>query len=155
MNKMTENITIREASDTDIDSIHEIELDSFTVPWSKKSFESALKSENIKIYAAIKEGGNIIGFGCAASLPPESEILNIAVSKSHRGLGIGKQLLLTMLEYAKSTGAESAYLEVRESNTPAMTLYEKAGFIKIGIRKNYYTKPAENAVIMVKNLCST
>ena len=101
------------------------------------------------IFAAEKNGA-VVGFGCLALLPPECEIPNIAVHPEERGQGIGELIFKSMLDHAAEKGADTAFLEVRESNTPARTLYEKNGFVSIGIRRDYYAKPTENAVIMQK-----
>ncbi len=145
------DITIREATLSDLDAILAIEQLSFTVPWSRDSFESSLASDQITVFAAEKDG-RIAGFGCVWVLSPESEILNIAVHPDERGGGVGRLLLNAMLQSAANKGADTAFLEVRESNTPARTLYETSGFTPLGIRRNYYTKPTENAVIMQKLL---
>ncbi len=147
MNKLI----IREAELLELDTILEIEELSFTVPWTKDSFLSAFASDMITVFSAEKNGA-AVGFGCVSVLAPDCEILNIAVHPDERGNGIGRLLLNAMLEYAAKNGGEAAFLEVRESNTPARTLYEKNGFIPIGIRRNYYSKPTENAIIMQLNL---
>ncbi len=145
-----DEIIIRPAVIQDIDEIFEIEQRSFTVPWSREAFTSAFASAYITIYAA-EHNGTVVGFGCISLLPPESEVLNIAVRPDGRGLGVGRRLLNEMLSHAKNNGADTAYLEVRASNTPARTLYETAGFVPFGIRKKYYEKPREDAVIMQKS----
>lgn len=145
------DIAIREACLQDMDAIYGIEQTSFSVAWSRESFVSAFESENIQIFAAEEENA-LIGFGCIMVIPPESEILNLAVLPQYRGQGIGGRLLSAMLACAEEQKAKSAYLEVRESNAPARALYEKNGFFPLGIRKNYYTKPTENAIIMQKKL---
>ena len=147
------DILIREAVPADIDTIYGIEQVSFSVAWSRDSFVSAFASDMTKIYAA-EENGSVIGFGCIIVFPPDSEILNIAVLPEYRGQGIGNRLLSAMMHYAGEKEADAVYLEVRESNTPARTLYEKSGFLPLGVRKNYYTKPTENAVLMRKTLQS-
>lgn len=144
-------LIIREASLNDLDAILSIEELSFTVPWTKASFASALESEYVTVLAAERDG-QTVGFGCISLLPPECEIPNIAVHPEERGNGVGGALFSAMLQLAEEKGAEIAFLEVRESNTPARSLYEKNGFAPMGIRRNYYTKPTENAIIMQKNL---
>ena len=142
-------LIIREATVCDLDAIAAIEECSFTVPWSRDSFASALSSDYITVFIAERDRVTI-GFGCTALLPPECEIPNIAVHPDERGKGTGDALFSHMLRFAAEKGADTAFLEVRESNAPARCLYEKHGFISIAVRKNYYIKPTENAVIMQK-----
>lgn len=144
-----EFIDIETAGIRDIPEIVEIENESFTCPWSAKSFAEAVESEQITVYSAKdKESGRIVGFSCIAVIDSEAEILNIAVGKSNRKKGTGSALMSAMLDGAKASGVTDFYLEVRESNAPAMRLYENFGFVKLGLRKNYYEKPIENAIIM-------
>ena len=143
------DLTVRQATIDDLDAILTIEELSFTVPWSKESFVSAFSSEYITVFTAEREE-KTVGFGCAALLPPECEIPNIAVHPDERGKGTGNAIFTAMLRFAAEKGAQIAFLEVRESNIAARSLYEKNGFTAIGIRKNYYTKPIENAIIMQK-----
>lgn len=151
MEQFMNDIIIRNAVPEDLDTIFAIEQVCFTVPWSMESFRSAFAADMVHIFAAERQG-TVIGFGCVSALPPDSEILNIAVLPEARGLGIGSLLLAAMLDCAVTLGADTAYLEVRESNTPARGLYGKYGFVPLGIRRNYYSKPTEHAVVMQKTL---
>ncbi len=155
------DILIRQAELSDLDAILTIEEASFSGPWTKESFLSALSSEYVTVFAAEVFGtevvgtereARLVGFGCVCTFAPECEIQNIAVHPDARGNGIGERLLSAMLRHGMEKGADTAFLEVRESNTPARTLYEKSGFLSIGIRRNYYSKPTENAVIMQLNM---
>ncbi len=129
-----------------------IENASFTMPWSEKSFAEALESDNIKVLAALDGDGNVAGFGCLMTLDEEGEILNIAVHPSVRKAGIGQKLLDAMILLGLGMGVRDFYLEVRESNVPARSLYEKNGFIPLGRRKRYYSKPVEDAIVMKKSI---
>lgn len=80
----------------------------------------------------------------------EGYIFNVAVDGTHRNRGIGSALVETLVTYAKKNNLCFLTLEVRESNKNARSLYEKFGFIKVGERKNYYSSPAENAVLMTR-----
>ena len=82
----------------------------------------------------------------------ECDITNVAVTSSHRRMGIGRCLLEAVEEYCMQNSIRSITLEVRESNTPAIYLYEAMHYENIGIRKNFYEKPTENAIIMVRQL---
>lgn len=142
---------IKEAELSSVDAIVGIENSSFTCPWSEKSFNDAISSDKIDVYT-IETDGEICGFYCLMIINEEAELLNIAVAASHRRQGLGDKLMTHALSLAKSRGVKAVYLEVRESNTPARRLYEKYGYIALGVRKNYYAYPRENAVIMQKQL---
>lgn len=138
-----------------IDRIVEIENESFACPWSKKSFEDAAASDNISVCAAIDESGTVCGFICFMMIDSEAELLNIAVSEKFRKNGIALSLMDYMIAEMFSRRIERIFLEVRESNVPARSLYEKYGFEILGKRRRYYTKPVEDAVIMQKRINQT
>ncbi len=129
-----------------------IENASFTCPWSEKSFNEAFASPNVTIYAAVSDDDAVVGFACIMTLDEESEILNIAVAPTSRKCGIGEALLHAMIENAQANGVLDFYLEVRESNATARHLYEKNGFIPLGVRRKYYIKPVEDAIVMRKSV---
>lgn len=135
-----------------IDRIVEIENESFTCPWSKKSFEDAAVSDNISVCAAVARDNTVCGFICFMIIDSEAELLNIAVSQNFRKNGIASSLMDHMIIETLSKHVERIFLEVRESNVPARSLYEKYGFEIIGKRRRYYTKPVEDAVIMQKSI---
>lgn len=89
----------------------------------------------------------ILGFLVALHLHPEWELENIVVAAHRRREGVGKLLLESLLSQARKTGSEAVFLEVRETNGPARSFYEKAGFEQTGRRKSYYTHPAEDAIL--------
>ncbi len=140
------------ANHSHIGRILEIENSSFSCPWSEKSFCDAVDSPNISICAAEDENDGICGFMCVLIIAGEAELLNIAVDEKHRGHGIGSYLMDHMIDLAGRNNVERIFLEVRESNTPARSLYEKYGFEIIGKRRRYYTKPVEDAVLMQKTI---
>lgn len=118
--------------------------------WSAESFESeAAKDNGIVLYTV--ENGNITGLICGFFAADEAEITSVAVSPEHRRKGIAAAL---MEEYFRTLPdvVESIFLEVRESNSAAIGLYQKFGFQKISLRKNFYGFPDENAVVMQKLL---
>ena len=141
-------MTILHADPSMLPAILEIENEAFTCPWSEKSFKEAFESQNIRVYAAVDEDGTVLGFSCFLWYCDEGEILNIAVRTSARKNGIGQRLMDAVLTEASADGVTSFFLEVRESNTATRHLYEKNGFEAIGVRKRYYAKPVEDAIIM-------
>lgn len=96
--------------------------------------------------------GKVIGFAGIMLVADEAELLNIAVTGTFRGRGIGQKLLTKMLSEASRRGVQRMLLEVRKSNEPAINLYHKNGFVELGERKNYYSNPEEDAVIMERKL---
>ena len=140
-------LTTRLMTAEDIGAVMEIETDSFSDPWSVGQFEAILKGNNQTVLVAEKDGV-LLGFGVVMTVLDECEILQIAVRKTGRREGTGFYLLEKMLDLGKTRGAGMFYLEVRASNEPARKLYEKTGFSETGLRKNYYSNPTEDAVLM-------
>lgn len=130
--------------------------DSFTQPWSRQGFLDAMRlPENIMLVA--QEDGEILGYQCTYVSFDEGELTNIAVKKSARGKGVGAHLIRCLQEKAKESGVERIVLEARVTNEAAISLYQKMGFVNLGIRKNLYEHPVEDGVIMSytaeENLC--
>lgn len=138
---------IRKATDADLESMYAIEVSSFSVPWSKASMEKDLVNP-VATYLLAEEEGQIRGYIGVWNVMSEGQITNVAVEPNHRGKGIGQKLVQALVEYAKANELEVLILEVRESNAAAQKVYSKAGFKEVAIRKNYYTHPKENAMIM-------
>ncbi len=151
---MTENNNTFEIvpADSDmLDDIVVIENASFTVSWSRKSFAQAIMYDSFSLYV-LRDSGIICGFYCLMTVSGESELLNIAVSDKYRRRGYGYALLSHAVETALSCNSSVVYLEVRSSNAPARRLYSRFGFTDLGVRRNYYSQPTEDAVIMRKIL---
>ena len=126
--------------------ISRIENESFSTPWSADSFLT-LPSE-VLFAGAFDGDGKLIGYGCLIALGEESELLNLAVTGSQRRRGAGGGLLDFLIEEVGRSGARRCYLEVRASNEAARSLYVSRGFYRLGLRRDYYRKPKEDAVIM-------
>ena len=148
---MSGEIEVIRASEDQLGAILTIENASFTCPWSEESFRDAFASENVTIYAAERDG-LLVGFSCMLVIGEEAEVLNIASAPASRRTGVGQSLLSQMLRDAAQRGVTAVYLEVRDANAAARALYRKNGFSEIGIRRNYYIKPRENAILMRKPL---
>ena len=99
---------------------------------------------------AVTADGALLGYGGISLVADEAEIITVAVSPAHRRQGIARALMEHMLYLAEDARA-SVYLEVRASNTPARELYRSLGFAETGVRKNYYTSPREDAVLMMRS----
>ncbi|MCR5736419.1 MAG: ribosomal protein S18-alanine N-acetyltransferase [Eubacterium sp.] len=134
----------------DIPQVARIEKACFSMPWSEKSFSDSL-DQGDTLFLVAEEEGKICGYvGMYISFEVGS-ITNVAVASDCRRMGIGKGLITQLVADSRQRGVESITLEVRESNLPAIKLYESQGFVSEGIRKNFYQKPTENAMIMWKH----
>ena len=119
-------------------------------PWSEKMFSQNLENPSCRVYILYNtQLTKIIAYGVLYVCADEADLANIAVLPSFRRGGTGRALLHRMMQDAREMGAERTFLEVRESNAPARSLYGSYGFAELGIRKNYYKNPRENAIIMV------
>jgi [ribosomal protein S18]-alanine N-acetyltransferase len=116
--------------------------------WPKESYDQAHSSGQFVLIAEIN--GRICGFLVARVIPDEAEILNMAVDPAHRRKGIGSTLLSAANSAAQAQNAKNIYLEVRESNSAAISFYRRHGFEKSTERRGYYSSPTENAVVMKK-----
>jgi len=146
---------IREATSRDLPGIVEIERLSFDNPWSLDAFERELSLPFSRMIVATKtatENASLIGFLCRWIVADECHILNVAVHPQMRQQGIGKRLMQHALAEARAKNVQVITLEVRRSNTAALSLYRGLGFRAIGIRPNYYVDEGEDAVVMTLDL---
>ena len=125
----------------------ELDIKCFSVPWSEKSFREECDNPHATYFVA-KADGKIVGYGGVWIVADEAQITNIAVHPDYRKQKIASAILEEILSLSED--AERIILEVRESNVPAIGLYEKYGFKKAGIRKNFYHSPVENGITMVR-----
>lgn len=142
-------LKIEKMQKSHIDEVLEISKHSFATPWSKDSFINELNNLFANYLVAIYNN-KVIGFIGTWIILDESHITNVAVHPNFRKMGVGKELLSSLIKHSISKGANAFTLEVRESNTAAKHLYKSFGFIEEGIRKNYYEDNKENAIIMWK-----
>ena len=132
-----------------LDAVAAIEAECFSHPWSKKSLEESLEKENSLFLVAV-EDEKVIGYVGMEVIVDEGYIFNVAVSADYRRRGVGYALVRELVTYSMKNSLCFITLEVRESNSSAISLYSKFGFIKAGERKNYYSDPTEAAVLMTK-----
>jgi ribosomal-protein-alanine N-acetyltransferase len=95
--------------------------------------------------------GVVVGYSVAIFVGEDGELANLAVAPAVQGKGVGTALLREVISTAEGHGVRNLYLEVRQSNRQALSLYRSAGFTDMGQRRGYYSKPVENAVVMVKH----
>lgn len=143
------DLTIRKMTIKDLDAVSNLEKESFSVPWSLASFEDTLDKEYYAFYVAYNGAEHIATAGMTYT-KPEADISNVCVKASYKCKGVATKLLTFMMNEAKNEGITEFTLEVRAQNEPAIKLYEKLGFVSEGIRKNFYTNPADDAMIMWK-----
>lgn len=141
---------IFEMKEADVSSVHEIERMIFSKPWSEKSFlDSLLDDKNI--YLVAKEDDELVGYCGLWSVMDEGYITNVAVKPNYQGKGIGKAMLLKLLDIGKKKGILAFTLEVRVGNLVAIKLYKNLGFVEAGVRKDFYEDPVEDGLIMWLN----
>lgn len=144
---------IRKMALEDIPAVVEIENQCFSLPWSAKSFEDSLSREDtIFLVCEVSDentsASHIAGYMGLYLSFDEASVTNVAVSSAVRKKGYGEALVETAKKHAKEAGTECIFLEVRQSNVPALSLYKKLGFEELGIRKKFYEHPVEDAIIM-------
>lgn len=134
---------IRAARQEDLAAVFSLEKACFSDPWSQPLLEKSLTDQTLFLIACTE--GKLAGYFLGALVLDELQIFRVAVAPAFRRKGIGRSLLT---EAAKRSGAALAFLEVRASNAGAIALYRSCGYEEIGVRKNFYTAPREDAVMM-------
>lgn len=134
---------------TDAEKIYALETACFSDSWSHTAVENQLKSGNA-IWLITEENGIPCGYALGSIVCGEAELYRIAVSDDFRRRGLGEKLLSGFIEKCRSMDGEKIFLEVRSRNVPAISLYKKAGFEEISVRKGYYGD--DDAVIFAKIL---
>ncbi len=141
-------ISIRIANEKDIPQIANIESLNFSMPWSENSVKESMERDTV-FFIAEKEN-NIIGYMGLTCILDEGYVTNVAVNESYRKSGAGTLLMNKAIDYAKDNGLSFISLEVRASNENAISLYTRLSFENAGLRKNFYEKPKEDAIIMTR-----
>ena len=151
-----EEIRILEMTEEHVPQVAAIEAEVFTCPWSPKGFLDTLYQDNVRFFVAVKEisGETLVAGYCGIYMAAdEGEITNVGVKPGFRRGHMGDALLETVISHCECNGISQIFLEVRVSNEAAIRLYKKHGFATVGIRKNFYEKPAEDAYIMCRKNC--
>ncbi len=137
----------RRMEEKDLEQVTAIEAATFSMPWSREAFWESMNNP-AHVYVVACEDDTICGYCGMWGIAGEGQINNVAVRKDLRGKGTGFAIVNYLLQEGEKQGLGTFTLEVRESNVAAIHVYEKAGFKSAGIRKDFYEKPRENAVIM-------
>ena len=145
-------MTIERMKEGHVAAVAELEKLCFADPWSEKSIASELNNP-LALWLVAVEDGSLCGYIGSQSVMGESDMMNVAVHPDHRRKGVGEMLVLALCEALSKENASLA-LEVRASNAPAISLYKKLGFAQVGLRKNYYRNPKEDALILRKELAT-
>lgn len=140
-------MNIREMTWDDLEQVVAIENDNFSVPWTETGFFTYLMREDA-LFLVAEEAEEILGYCGVIMAMDEGDITNVSVKKTIQGKGVGTALLKELIRQTADKGVLTLFLEVRESNQPALALYEKQGFVRMGVRKNYYTDPVEDGITM-------
>ena len=149
-------VTLRPMTLQDVARVREIDVLSFSLPWSERSYRFELtenkKSVNWVAETVPQEGGEglpiVVGMIVIWAILDEAHIATIAIHPDYRGQGIGRRLLAGGLLAVYERGARMAYLEVRRSNLTAQKMYEQFGFVVAGVRPGYYKDNHEDAILM-------
>lgn len=153
---------VRRMREGDLPAVRAIEVASFSNPWSDNTFRGEIQNTSISSPMVVvrRSGeptvadnpvvadGQVVAYIVYWQIRDDVQINNVAVRPDHRGLGLGEAMMRYAIAKVRAAGAGFVTLEVRQSNTAAVTLYKKLGFEILGTRKNYYTKPDEDAHVM-------
>jgi len=146
------HVRIEKMNDQDIDEVLAIEQLSFPVPWNRQLFKQEIRNPYSRSYVLRISSGTVTGYLIFWLVMDEAHILNIAVHPGYRSLGFGNMLMGFAMDQIETGGGKTITLEVRRSNSVAISMYRKFGFTSVGIRKNYYVSSNEDALIMEKKL---
>jgi ribosomal-protein-alanine N-acetyltransferase len=140
---------IRRMQEIDLLQVAELERNYFSVPWSLNGLTESFHNPAY-LFLVAEEAGRVIGYAGLIRLADEGDITNIVIDEAFRGRGTGTELTGQLLEEGGKLGIRAFTLEVRVSNASAIHVYEKLGFVSEGVRKRFYEKPVEDAMIMWK-----
>lgn len=154
-----ERVQVRPVRPADLDAIVAIERGSFSDPWSREAFAVALDRPEVffRVAVAGADGARgapvdgtapVLGYVLAWFIVEDGEVANIAVRPDCRGRGVGASLLDATLDAARQRGTAAMFLEVREGNLAAQSLYASRGFRQVGRRRAYYRSPVEDALLL-------
>ena len=147
-------VLVRPAVPPDLEDVLSIERVSFSDPWTRESFESAIALPHTRFLVAEEGGGEpgadvrVVGYVLALLLADEGEIADIAVAPDGRRRGVAGQLLDRVIAESSARRLRALYLEVRESNSAARALYASRDFETVGTRRGYYRRPTEDALVL-------
>ena len=142
-------MTLERMSECHIQQIAELEKLCFNDPWSVNSIASELNNR-LSLWLVALDGEQVVGYVGSQTVLGETDMMNIAIHPNFRNKGIATELIYALIKGLSERGSHSLMLEVRATNEPAKRLYEKMGFESVGVRRNYYRNPREDALILRK-----
>ena len=143
------NFEITRMTAADVADVAALEAVCFSDPWSEASVASELDNP-LSLWLVARDAAGLLGYAGSQSVPDESDMMNLAVRPDARRQGVAQALLQALEAALRENGIHSLTLEVRAGNAPAIRLYTQAGFRQVGLRKNYYFHPKEDALILKK-----
>jgi len=155
---MSQPLFLEAASEQDLGALLDLERESYTHPWTPSHFRGALAAEGA-LFTVLRgpfqpsdPRRGIVAYGVSQIVVDELHVHNLVVRREARSQGLGRRLLGILLGLAAGRGARVALLEVRQSNWAALQLYRAAGFEAVGLRRDYYERPREDAVLLRRPL---
>jgi [ribosomal protein S18]-alanine N-acetyltransferase len=146
---MADDLVIVPASSGMVSDILRLEEACFSAPWTRKMLEAELSGNPFAHFLVARDGaGAVVGYHCFWIVFEELRLMNLAVCESRRRQGLARRLVIEALRTGLSQAATRAVLEVRASNDAALALYRQLGFAPVSTRRQYYTNPIEDAVLM-------
>ena len=142
-------IRLEQMTSAHVAQIAQLEKLCFSDPWSENSVASELNNR-LSLWLVAMDGDTVAGYVGSQSVLNGADMMNIAVHPDYRRQNIGRTLVLALCDALRKKGVQFLMLEVRQSNAPAIALYEQLGFEQVGLRPNYYRNPKENALILRK-----
>lgn len=141
-------VVVRPLAAEDVDAVVAIETEAFSSPWRRETFMDLVDRPGLELLVMEDREVGVIGYAVVWCIMDQGELANMAVAPPFRGRGLGGFLLGRVIETARERGIENVFLEVRVSNAAALRLYERFGFVDVGIRRDYYDSPREDARVM-------
>jgi len=142
-----ENLTVSVFEKEDIPALVSIEEEEFSTPFKEKDFLSIYESDISSVLVA-KLGGTVVGYVSFTVIIDECQIINFATKNEFKRHGVGKRVMKALIDRCRERGVIKYFLEVRASNQAAISLYEKFGFVRVGISKGHFSAPREDAILM-------
>lgn len=142
-----ENLTVSLFTKEDIPAVASIEREEFSIPFKENDFFELYESEISNVLVA-KAGSTVVGYVSFTVILDECQIINFATKNQFKRQGVGKTVMEALISHCEKLGVKKYFLEVRVSNEGAISLYKKYGFVPVGISKNHFSAPREDAVLM-------
>ncbi len=146
-------LRFRVATAADVPRVVEIESGIYDFPWNAEVFHDCLRAGYA--FWLVEHLGELVGYGILSAAAREAHLLNVGIDRAWRRQGIGRRLVLRLIDIARWHRAQTLFLEVRPSNMAARALYAREGFVEIGLRPRYYPAKGgrEDAILMARELC--